>query len=43
MLTIEDVRESYRDYLEENHIKAEEYSFSEYVDNNYRGEFIAGL
>ena len=43
MLTIEDVRESYQDYLGENHLSPEEYPFTNYVDDNYKGEYIIGL
>ena len=43
MFTIEDVRESYQDYLGENHLSPEEYPFTNYVDDNYKGEYIIGL
>lgn len=43
MLTIEDVRESYQDYLGENQFSPEEYTFTNYVDDNYKGEYIIGL
>lgn len=43
MLTIEDVRESYQDYLYENRLTPDECPFMSYVDDNYKYEYVIGL